>query len=155
MARVRDGALGWLASLLPLVVVNILGYLGYFDTQDALIAGALALLGGLVLGGVVAGTLSGRARVKRRKRVSPRAPDRWWTAAATAGGLYVVTLLSLITAAMLLGVGPDIVAMYPAPVVVAIVCLGSVVGKVMNASMSSGPLPVAQTHFVPPASIPP
>jgi hypothetical protein len=37
----------------------------------------------------------------------------------------------------------------------AIVSSGCVVGKVTSSCTSSGPLPVAQTHFVPPASMPP
>jgi hypothetical protein len=37
----------------------------------------------------------------------------------------------------------------------AIVSSGSVVGKVTSSWTSSGPVPVAQTHFVPPASTPP
>ena len=37
----------------------------------------------------------------------------------------------------------------------AIVAAGSVVGKVTSSCTSVGPVPVAQTHFVPPASTPP
>jgi hypothetical protein len=37
----------------------------------------------------------------------------------------------------------------------AIVSSGCVVGNVTHSRTSSGPLPVAQTHFVPPASTPP
>jgi hypothetical protein len=37
----------------------------------------------------------------------------------------------------------------------AIVSSGFPVGKMTVSLMSSGPLPIAETHFVPPASIPP
>jgi hypothetical protein len=124
-AQVRAGVLGWLAGLLPVVAVNVIGYLGYLNTEDALNAGAIALFGGLALGGLLTGVLSGRARARRNRRVARNARERWWTAAATAGGLYVVTLLSLMVAAALLHVGTDIVELYPVPVAVAVVCLGS------------------------------
>src|SRR5260370_3265390 len=61
-SRYSGGIAGWIAGALPLVAVNIADYFGVFAFQDAMVAGAVALVGGALICGVVAGSLGGRAR---------------------------------------------------------------------------------------------
>src|SRR5205823_1793491 len=60
LARIVGGLLGWIASVTPLIVVNIFGALGVLSWDDAFIASAVALLVGPLLGGLVAGYLVSR-----------------------------------------------------------------------------------------------
>src|SRR5215831_15931623 len=93
-ARIIGGVIGWLVAVLPLVAVNLAGLAAIFDFGEMVLAGAVALGGGLLLGGLLAGYLGGRPR-----------PDSLGgaTAGAAAGGvaalLYLPTVLVLVLAA--------------------------------------------------------
>lgn len=121
MRPLRDGIAGGLCALLPLVVVNALGYLGLVDTVHVLIAGALALVGSPLLGGAVVGLLAGR-------------PDRGHVGGAAgvlvpgaiAGGVCLVALLALVAVAAQLGAEPELLAVHPIRAALAAVCLACV-----------------------------
>lgn len=96
-AYVRGGIAGWLVGALPLVAVNVAGFLGIFSFQDTLMAGGIALLGGILLGGIVAGSIAGRAR-----------------AALASGGiaalLFVLTIIALEVVTAVTDIAPPVVA---------------------------------------------
>ncbi len=96
-AHVRGGIAGWLVGTLPLVAVNVAGFLGLFSFQDTLIVGGIALLGGILLGGIVAGSIAGHAR-----------------AALASGGiaalLFVLTIVALEVGTAITDVAPPLVA---------------------------------------------
>jgi hypothetical protein len=96
-AHVRGGIAGWLVGALPLVGVNVAGFLGLFSFQDTLVAGGIALLGGILLGGIAAGSIAGRAR-----------------AALASGGiaalLFVFTIVALEVVTAVTDVAPPLVA---------------------------------------------
>ncbi|HEY7975095.1 MAG TPA: hypothetical protein VID72_07115, partial [Ktedonobacterales bacterium] len=54
------GLSGWLTSLAPLVIVNLLALAGVMDPSFTPIAGGVALALGIVLGGLLAGLCGGR-----------------------------------------------------------------------------------------------
>jgi hypothetical protein len=58
--RIVGGLSGWLGSLAPLVIVNILAFTTALDPSVVPIAGGAALLLGIALGGSLAGLLGGR-----------------------------------------------------------------------------------------------
>lgn len=95
MARIVGGLLGWIASLTPLIVVNIFGALGVLSWDDAFIVSAVALIAGPVLGGLVAGYVAGH-------------PDRASASGARAAGLaggivatmYFLSILGLVIFAL-------------------------------------------------------
>lgn len=60
--RMLGGLVGWLVALLPLVAVNLANLAALFSFQEAVLAGGLAIVIGLVLGGAVAGLIGGRQR---------------------------------------------------------------------------------------------
>jgi hypothetical protein len=96
-AHVRGGIAGWLVGTLPLVAVNVAGFLGLFSFQDTLVAGGIALLGGILLGGIIAGSIAGRAR-----------------AALASGGiaalLFVLTIVALEVVTAVTDIAPPLVA---------------------------------------------
>ncbi len=58
--RIVGGLGGWLGSLAPLVIVNILAFSTAIDPSVIPIAGGVALLLGIALGGALAGLLGGK-----------------------------------------------------------------------------------------------
>jgi hypothetical protein len=58
--RIVGGLGGWLGSLAPLVIVNILAFTTAIDPSVIPIAGSAALLLGIALGGTLAGLLGGK-----------------------------------------------------------------------------------------------
>lgn len=58
--RIVGGLGGWLGSLAPLVIVNILAFTTALDPSVIPIAGGVALLLGIALGGALAGLLGGK-----------------------------------------------------------------------------------------------
>ncbi len=118
--QVRDGLLGGACAVLPLLVVNVLGYVGLLDSRVALLAGALALFGGPLLGGAVAGLLGGRVR---------RAPIPL-VAGMLAGVVYLVALLTLVVVASKTGAEPLILAEHPLRVGGAMVSLATLLAMI-------------------------
>lgn len=92
--RMLGGLLGWLVALLPLAAVNLANLAAFFSFQEAVLAGGLAIVIGLLLGGVVAGLMGGR---QRRMYVGGA------VGGAGAGGfaalLYLVTVFVLLALA--------------------------------------------------------
>jgi MFS family permease len=90
--------LGWIASVLPLIVVNICGALGVLSWDDAFIASAVALLAGPLLGGLVAGYLAGRPDRSRSSSTSgARAAS---LTGAVVAALYFLSVLGLVVYAL-------------------------------------------------------
>ena len=89
--RIVGGAAGWAAAVTPLVAVNLASFAGLFDFQSMAVAGAMALLGGILLGGAIAGGIAGRPREEYAGGA---------LAGAVAGGilalLYGATALTLV-----------------------------------------------------------
>jgi hypothetical protein len=87
--------LGWVASVLPLFVVNVFGALGVLSWDDAFIVSAVALIAGPVLGGLVVGYVAGHPG---------RASASGARAASAAGGLtaalYFLSVLGLVIVAL-------------------------------------------------------
>jgi hypothetical protein len=95
LARIVGGLLGWIASVTPLIVVNIFGAIGVLSWDDAFVASAVALLAGPLLGGLLAGYVAGR---RGREQTSGA------RAASLAGGLvaalYFISVLGLVIYAL-------------------------------------------------------
>lgn len=58
--RIMGGLGGWLGSLAPLVIVNLLAFTTAIDPGALSIAGGVALVVGVALGGLLAGLLGGK-----------------------------------------------------------------------------------------------
>lgn len=121
MRRIAVGVVGWLAAVLPLLGVNIAGYANVFDTSTAVIAGAAALLGGIVLGAVVTGLLAGRPSAKRAGGAATTLP-----AGGVGAALYAVSLIVVVQVAIHIQAAPAIVAAHPIRIAFAIICLGAI-----------------------------
>jgi hypothetical protein len=95
LTRIVGGLLGWIASVLPLFVVNIFGAIGVLSWDDAFVVSAIALIAGPVLGGLVAGYVAGHP---------DRATASGSRAASVAGGvtaaLYFLSVLGLVIVAL-------------------------------------------------------
>jgi hypothetical protein len=122
LAGIVGGVLGVLPLALLNLIVNASGALGAFETQAASNAaqlGALALLGGLALGGSVAGWMAGR---------------RGLVPAAVAGGiaalLYAVCVILLVVGGAKAGWGPPIAALHPLRASAAILLVASLLALV-------------------------
>lgn len=120
MKWIAGGVAGWFAALLPLLGVNIAGYANVLDTQTAVIAGAAALAGGIIFGGLMSGLLAGRPTPRRAGGVSGALP-----AGIVAAGLYVVSLIVLVVVAIQMDVAPPVVAEHYLRISGAIICLGA------------------------------
>ena len=109
--RVMGGIAGWIIGALPLVGINVATYLGYYFENPVLI-GAVALVAGLMLGGVAAGMLGGRSS-------QPVA------GAGVAGGiaalLYAISIISLIVIAPNLGLLQPLTTIQLIHIVIAVI----------------------------------
>lgn len=92
--RMLGGLLGWVVAVLPLAAVNLASLAALFSFQEAVLAGGLAIVLGLLLGGATAGLVGGRQR---------RAYQGGAVGGAAAGGvaalLYLVTVFALLALA--------------------------------------------------------
>lgn len=120
MKRIAGGVAGWVAALLPLLGVNIAGYANVLDTQTAVIAGAAALAGGIILGGLVSGLVAGRPTPTRSGGMSGALP-----AGLVAAGLYAASLIVLVVVAIRMDVAPPVVAEHYFRITGAIIFLGA------------------------------
>lgn len=159
MRRFVGGILGWLVGVLPLIAVNVAGAMAFLDDETAALAGTGALLGGMLLGGVIAGVFGGRGSPEKSGGAG---------AALVSGGLaaalYAGTLFALVAGASQIGVAPDVVAAHPIRVGAAILCLGAVllaVALTAGALAARGPradahaaLPLRTSNVQPPARQP-
>jgi hypothetical protein len=125
VAQVREGITGWICAVLPLIIVNALGYVGLLNTEEALIAGAVALVGGPLVGGAVAGLLGGRPQPGHPGGATGALP-----AGAIAGSLYLISLLGLVEVATEVGVAPPLLAQHPLRVGLAALCLSCILAAV-------------------------
>lgn len=89
--RFTGGIAGWIVGVIPLAAVNIADYFGAFAFQDAVLAGAAALIAGALLCGTIAGTLGGRPRAGYPSGAAASIP------AGLAGSLlFAVSVIALI-----------------------------------------------------------
>lgn len=92
--RMLGGLLGWVVALLPLAAVNLANLAALFSFQEEVLAGGLAIVIGLLLGGATAGLVGGRQR---------SAYQGGAVGGAAAGGfaalLYLATLFVLLALA--------------------------------------------------------
>src|SRR5262249_44793965 len=109
-AWIGAGIAGWLAGLLPLVGVNVVAYNGLFGYEVPVTPGAFALLGGILLGGLVAGLIAGR------QGQSLRAPA---PARGCAALLYVGSVIALVYGTGYLDAAPAFIAAHPERLAVA------------------------------------
>ncbi|MGZ3601182.1 MAG: hypothetical protein ACXWQ5_16060, partial [Ktedonobacterales bacterium] len=139
-ARIGGGIAGWLIGVVPLIVVNALDYQGLFAFQDAVVAGLVALIGGIVLGGIAAGLLSGRAGGTIAAT----------TAGAVAAVLYAATLISLVIGTGILDSASPLIALHPLRISMALLFLatillaiaiatGAIVGRRADAAPAASP----------------
>lgn len=146
MRWIAGGVAGWFAAVAPLLGVNIAGYANVFDTETAVIAGAAALVGGILLGGIVAGLVAGRASAQRAGGATATLP-----AGGAAGALYVISLVSVVVVATRMNAAPAVVVDHPIRITVAILCLGAILlGVALLVGMLVGrfgatPAPAAQS----------
>jgi len=147
MRWIAGGIAGWLAAVLPLLGVNIAGYANVFDTETAVVAGASALIGGILLGGIVTGLIAGRSSAARAGGATMVLP-----AGSMAGALYAISLVAVVMVAIRTNAAPAVVAEHPIRITVAILCLGAillgislVVGMVAG-RRGSAPEPRPQTQ---------
>lgn len=132
MRRVAGGIAGWLAAVLPLLGVNLAGIADVFDTETAVIAGAAALVGGIVLGAIVTGLLAGRPTPTRAGGASAMLP-----AGIIAAALYIASLIAVVVVATRTDAAPEVMAAHPLRITGAIVCLGALL---LGASLLVGML---------------
>ena len=92
--RMLGGVLGWLVALLPLAAVNAANFAALFSFQESVLAGGLAIVIGLLLGGVVAGLMGS----KQRPMYAGGAVGVAW-AGGCAALLYLVTVFVLLALA--------------------------------------------------------
>jgi hypothetical protein len=125
--RVIAGILGCVAGVLPLVLVNVLvngaGTFGDLETaaaQNAVLFGAVALLGGILLGGAIAGWIAGRRGGAAAGGV----------AGIIAGVLYAITVILLVVGGARQGWGPPIAALHPIRASAAILLVGALLTAV-------------------------
>src|SRR6185312_15455559 len=121
MRWIAGGIAGWLAAVLPLLGVNIAGYANVFDTETAVVAGASALIGGILLGGIVTGLIAGRSSAARAGGATMVLP-----AGSMAGALYAISLVAVVMVAIRTNAAPAVVAEHPIRITVAILCLGAI-----------------------------
>ena len=121
MRWIAGGIVGWLAAVLPLLGVNIAGYANVFDTETAVVAGASALIGGILLGGLVTGLIAGRSSVARAGGATMALP-----AGSTAGALYAISLVAVVMVAIRTDAAPAVVVEHPVRITIAILCLGAI-----------------------------
>lgn len=121
MRWIAGGIAGWLAAVAPLLGVNIAGYANVFDSETAVIAGAVALAGGILLGGLVAGLIAGRPSAARSGGAAGALP-----AGIVAALLYIVSLTGVVMVATRTDAAPAVVADHPLRITGAIVCLGAI-----------------------------
>jgi hypothetical protein len=95
LARIVGGLLGWIASVTPLIVVNIFGALGILSWDDAFVVSALALIAGPILGGLVAGYVTGHP-----DRATASGAREAGVAGGIAAALYFVSIMGLVIFAL-------------------------------------------------------
>lgn len=147
-ARIVGGALAWAVSLAPLVVVNLVAYLGVFTLDEAAVIGALALVAGVGLGALTAGLAGGRApdlsvddaesggrmatpaqraTASARGALAPRVGARGALATGgVAATLYALTMGGLILVANAFNILPNLVTLHPIRISAAILCVAAV-----------------------------
>ena len=88
--RIVAGILGGVVGVLPLVLVNLLvnagGALGGLETvaaENAAALGIMALLGGVLVGGMLAGWLAGCTRLTRALLLRPPSSTVWLSETAS------------------------------------------------------------------------
>ena len=91
LARVVGGLLGWIASVTPLIVVNIFGALGVLSWDDVFVVSAIALIAGPILAGLVAGYVAGHP-----DRASASGAREAGVAGGIAAALYFVSIMGLV-----------------------------------------------------------
>ncbi len=121
MRWIVGGIAGWLAAMAPLLGVNIAGYANVFDSNTAVIAGAAALLGSILLGGLVTGLIAGRSSPARTGGALATLP-----AGILAAFLYIISLITVVMVAIRVGAAPTVVAEHPLRISGAVVCLGAI-----------------------------
>ena len=115
-ARISGGFVGWIAGVLPLAIVNVFEYFGIYYFDQPALAGAAALVGGIVLGGIVAGIIGGRAR-----RNDPGGTVGALLSGGVAAFLYAVSLIAVLYIARSFDAPPPIIARHPVRISVAII----------------------------------
>jgi hypothetical protein len=95
LARIVGGLLGWIASVTPLIVVNIFGALGVLSWDDAFVVSALALIAGPILGGLVAGYVAGHP-----DRATASGAREAGVVGGIAAALYFVSIMGLVIFAL-------------------------------------------------------
>lgn len=149
MRRIAGGIAGWLAAIVPLLGVNLAGYAGAIDSGTAVIAGAAALFGGILLGGLVTGVLGGR-----RTATHAGGATSALITSAVAAALYVISLVSVVVVASRFGAAPEVVATHPLRITGAIVFLGAILlGLSLLVAMLAGRSGGAATKDIPPANM--
>ena len=121
MRWIVGGIGGWLAAMAPLLGVNIAGYASVFDSNTAVIAGAAALFGSILLGGLATGLIAGRPSSGRTGAASATLP-----AGVLAAFLYIISLITVVMVAIRIGAAPTVVAEHPLRISGAVVCLGAI-----------------------------
>jgi hypothetical protein len=131
--RVIGGIAGWIIGALPLIAVNLATYVGLY-IDNPVLAGATALLGGLLLGGITSGLIGGRPS----RLVSGGA-----IGAGVSGGisavLYAVTIIALVIFAPSLGGLPSLPVDQLVHVIIAVLfCAALLLGVSMLTGMFAG-----------------
>src|SRR6516225_7737793 len=92
--RLIGGMVGWLIGVLPIVGLNAAEYMGFYSPNPELFD-ALALLVGVILGGVVSGYIGGRSRAGGATGAG--------IAGAISSALYVISTIVLLLVSAILG----------------------------------------------------
>lgn len=134
--RIWGGIAGWLAAVLPLLAVNTLEYFGMYYFPDPVIAGLVALVGGLILGGPVAALIGAR-----RGRVAGAA-----VAGVLAAILYSVSMIGLLYVSRALDASPSVLSQHPLRVSAAILFFAALL---LLVSLVTGAVAVRRAEDVP------
>lgn len=145
MRRIAGGIAGWLVAVLPLLGVNIAGYANILDTETAALAGAAALIGGILLGSLITGLIAGRSSATRAGGAMAALP-----AGLLAALLYVVSLIAVVGVAIRIEAAPAVVMEHPIRITGAIIFLGAMLLGIalltgmLASKRASQPAPEAQ-----------
>jgi hypothetical protein len=131
--RIVGGVAGWAAAVTPLIAVNVASFAGLFDFASMAVAGAAALLGGILLGGAIAGGIAGRPRGGYAGGA---------LAGAQAGGivalLYGATALALVLVTSVADSAPPLLVDSLAGIVRMVVAVAFVAALVVATAFAAG-----------------
>ena len=105
--RIWGGIAGWFLGVAPLLAVNAIDYFGIYYFPNPFLVGSIAILAGLLLGGIVAGVIGSRSTTTGGGAIGAA------TTGIVAAALYAVSVIGLMEAARSFDALPLAVSEHP------------------------------------------